>query len=67
MIFIKRGIPDGPENSHPGSRAGGILLQPDDTIHAHPTPAEIMLEAGFKALDLPLHGWRKTIFVIRPS
>ena len=27
-----------------------------ETIHAHPTLAEVMLEASFKALDLPLHG-----------
>jgi dihydrolipoamide dehydrogenase len=26
------------------------------TIHAHPTLAEIMLEASFKALDRSLHG-----------
>jgi dihydrolipoamide dehydrogenase len=27
-----------------------------DTMHAHPTLPEIMLEASFKALDRPLHG-----------
>jgi dihydrolipoamide dehydrogenase len=27
-----------------------------ETMHAHPTLAEIMLEASFKALDRPLHG-----------
>lgn len=27
-----------------------------ETMHAHPTLAEIMLEASFKALDKPLHG-----------
>ncbi len=26
-----------------------------ETIHAHPTLAEILLEASFKAIDLPLH------------
>ncbi len=27
-----------------------------ETIHAHPTLAEVMLEASFKSLDMPLHG-----------
>jgi len=35
---------------------GLTVAQLADTIHAHPTLAEIMLETGFKALDRGLHG-----------
>jgi len=37
-------------------RNGLTVSQLADTIHAHPTLAEIMLETGFKALDRGLHG-----------
>jgi len=35
---------------------GCTVKQLADTMHAHPTLPEIMLEASFKALDRPLHG-----------
>ncbi len=35
---------------------GTTVKELADTIHAHPTLAEIMLEAAFKADDRPLHG-----------
>ncbi len=35
---------------------GLTVAQLAETIHAHPTLAEIMLETGFKALDRGLHG-----------
>ena len=35
---------------------GLTVLQLAETIHAHPTLAEIMMETGFKALDRGLHG-----------
>lgn len=35
---------------------GGCVNDVAATIHAHPTLAEIMLEASFKALDRSLHG-----------
>lgn len=37
-------------------RNGLTVSQLADTIHAHPTLAEIMLETGLKALDRGLHG-----------
>lgn len=37
-------------------RLGATVQQLADTIHAHPTLSEIMLEASWKALDQPLHG-----------
>jgi dihydrolipoamide dehydrogenase len=37
-------------------RQGATVQDLAETIHAHPTLAEIMLEASFKALDRPLHG-----------
>jgi dihydrolipoamide dehydrogenase len=37
-------------------RQGATVHDLAETIHAHPTLAEIMLEASFKALDRPLHG-----------
>jgi dihydrolipoamide dehydrogenase len=35
---------------------GGNVKDLAETIHAHPTLAEIMLEASFKSLDRSLHG-----------
>ena len=35
---------------------GLTVRQLAETIHAHPTLAEVMMEAGFKALDRGLHG-----------
>jgi len=35
---------------------GCTVQQLAETMHAHPTLAEIMLEGSFKALDRPLHG-----------
>ena len=37
-------------------RSGTTVRQLAETIHAHPTLAEIMLETAFKAVDRPLHG-----------
>ena len=37
-------------------KTGCTAAQLVDTIHAHPTLAEIMLETGFKAMDRALHG-----------
>lgn len=37
-------------------RMGGSVKNLAETIHAHPTLAEIMLEVSFKALDRSLHG-----------
>lgn len=37
-------------------RTGATVKALSETIHAHPTLAEVMLEVSFKALDLPLHG-----------
>jgi len=37
-------------------RSGTTVAQLAETIHAHPTLAEIMLETAFKAIDRPLHG-----------
>jgi dihydrolipoamide dehydrogenase len=37
-------------------KMGCTVKELAETIHAHPTSAEIMLEASFKALDRPLHG-----------
>lgn len=37
-------------------KAGITVEQLAETIHAHPTLSEIMLEAAFKATDSPLHG-----------
>jgi dihydrolipoamide dehydrogenase len=37
-------------------RNGMTVRQLTDTIHAHPTLAEIILETAFKVLDRPLHG-----------
>ncbi len=37
-------------------RNGLTVRQLAETIHAHPTLAEVMLETGFKALDRGLHG-----------
>jgi len=37
-------------------RSGTTVQQLAETIHAHPTLAEIMLETAFKAIDRPLHG-----------
>ena len=37
-------------------RQGATVQDLAETIHAHPTLAEIMLETSFKALDRPLHG-----------
>jgi dihydrolipoamide dehydrogenase len=37
-------------------RGGMTVDQLADTIHAHPTLAEIMLETAFKVLGRPLHG-----------
>jgi dihydrolipoamide dehydrogenase len=35
---------------------GGGVKDIAATIHAHPTLAEVMMEASFKALDRSLHG-----------
>lgn len=35
---------------------GGTVKDLAETIHAHPTLSEIMVEASFKALDRPMHG-----------
>jgi dihydrolipoamide dehydrogenase len=35
---------------------GGSVKDLAQTIHAHPTLAEVMLEASFKSLDRSLHG-----------
>lgn len=35
---------------------GGTVTDLAETIHAHPTLSEIMMETAFKALDRPLHG-----------
>jgi len=37
-------------------RMGASVKDIADTIHAHPTLAEILLETSFKAMDQPLHG-----------
>ena len=37
-------------------RSGTTVAQLAETIHAHPTLAEIMVETVFKAVDRPLHG-----------
>jgi dihydrolipoamide dehydrogenase len=37
-------------------KMGATVHDLAETIHAHPTLAEIMLETSFKALDRPLHG-----------
>ena len=37
-------------------QSGCTVAELAETIHAHPTLSEIMLEASFKALDRPLHG-----------
>jgi dihydrolipoamide dehydrogenase len=37
-------------------KMGGTVTDLAQTIHAHPTLAEIMLETSFKALDRSLHG-----------
>jgi dihydrolipoamide dehydrogenase len=37
-------------------RMGATVQELAHTIHAHPTLAEIMLEASLKAIDRPLHG-----------
>jgi dihydrolipoamide dehydrogenase len=37
-------------------RSGTTVAQLAETIHAHPTLAEIMVETAFKAVDHPLHG-----------
>jgi dihydrolipoamide dehydrogenase len=37
-------------------RSGTTVRQLAETIHAHPTLAEIMMETAFKAVDRPLHG-----------
>lgn len=37
-------------------QAGCTITELAETIHAHPTLSEIMLETAFKALDRPLHG-----------
>ena len=37
-------------------RSGTTVQQLAETIHAHPTLAEILLETAFKAIDRPLHG-----------
>jgi dihydrolipoamide dehydrogenase len=37
-------------------KMGGTVKDLAETIHAHPTLAEVMLEASFKALDRSLHG-----------
>jgi len=37
-------------------KLGSTVKELSETIHAHPTLSEIMLEASFKALDRSLHG-----------
>lgn len=37
-------------------KLGCTVKELAETIHAHPTLAEVMMEASFKALDRPLHG-----------
>jgi len=37
-------------------KLGATVHDLAETIHAHPTLAEIMLETSLKALDHPLHG-----------
>jgi dihydrolipoamide dehydrogenase len=37
-------------------RAGCTVSDLAETIHAHPTLSEVMMEVSFKALDRPLHG-----------
>lgn len=37
-------------------KMGATVEQLADTIHAHPTLPEIMLETAFKIIDMPLHG-----------
>ncbi|MBE9547204.1 MAG: FAD-dependent oxidoreductase, partial [Proteobacteria bacterium] len=37
-------------------QTGCTVAELAETIHAHPTLSEVMLEASFKAMDRPLHG-----------
>ena len=37
-------------------KLGATVQELSETIHAHPTLSEVMLEVSFKALDRPLHG-----------
>jgi dihydrolipoamide dehydrogenase len=37
-------------------KLGCTVKELAETIHAHPTLAEVMMEASFKALDRPIHG-----------
>ncbi len=37
-------------------KLGCTVKELAETIHAHPTLAEVMMEASFKALDRPMHG-----------
>ena len=37
-------------------KLGCTLKELAETIHAHPTLAEVMMEVSFKALDRPMHG-----------
>lgn len=37
-------------------QTGCTVTELAETIHAHPTLSEVMLEASFKAMDRPLHG-----------
>jgi dihydrolipoamide dehydrogenase len=37
-------------------KVGCTVKELAETIHAHPTLAEVMMEVSFKALDRPIHG-----------
>ncbi len=37
-------------------KLGCTVKELAETIHAHPTLAEVMMEVSFKALDRPMHG-----------
>jgi dihydrolipoamide dehydrogenase len=45
-------IAEGALAIHAGCTVGDLA----ETIHAHPTLAEVMMEVSFKALDRPMHG-----------
>jgi pyruvate/2-oxoglutarate dehydrogenase complex dihydrolipoamide dehydrogenase (E3) component len=39
-----------------GIKAGCTVTDLTETIHAHPTLSEILLEVSFKSIDMALHG-----------
>jgi dihydrolipoamide dehydrogenase len=40
----------------PAVRKGKTITEPAETIHAHPTLSEIMVEVAHKAVGMPIHG-----------